>query len=460
MHSDERGLALTTESAAAAEHFNASVNQYLEYRSAAMGTLKQALEEDPAFVMGHCLRGYLFMLFSSNSVLGKVEQSLQAAEAGLGHVTWREKAHVGALSAWSAGDMAKSNAIWEEILVEHPLDVLALRLQHFNAFWMGRSQLLRDAVAGVFGAWDDGIPGYGSVLGMYAFGLEECGDYGRAEELGRRAVDLNGDDLWAVHAVAHVLEMQGRAEEGAAWLSRPADIWDDRNPFKGHLWWHAAMFALALGDYDRVLALYDRSVVPEPSDFYLDVQNAASMLARLDILGVDVGDRWKDLADMVESRLGDHTLAFTEMHYMMALVRDGRIETAERLLESLRRFAKTPDNFSAATMIPVAVPLCEAILAYGRGTYDKAIELMLPIRDDYARVGGSHAQRDIFAQFLIEAAIKGGRPKLARALLSERVGLYPRSRAAWTRYAETLDGLGDGKEADTARQRAADLAAA
>ena len=460
MYTDDRGLALTTESADAATAFNATIDQYLEYRSLAMKTLAAALEADPAFVMGHCLKGYLFMLFGSNQVMGKVADALAAAAADAAQATPREQAHVEALRAWSTGDLVRTDAIWDEILVDNPLDILALRLQHFNTFWMGRSLSLRDGVARVIHAWDDSMPGYGSILGMYSFGLEESGEYARAEELGRRAVEINGDDLWAIHAVAHVLEMQGRAADGREWLSQKADAWDDRNPFKGHVWWHTAMFALAQGDYDQVLEIYDHGVASDPSDFYLDVQNAASMLARLDLLGVDVGKRWHSIADIAEQRTGDHMIAFTEMHYMMALVHEGRLEAAQKLLDSLRAFAETPNNFTAAAMKDVGNQTCEAILAYGKEKYAQAIDLMLPIRTSYARVGASHAQRDIFAQFLIDAALKDGQLKLARTLLSERVELFPQNAVAWSSYADALAGLGDTAAADAARTRAAQMLAA
>ena len=453
MYTDARGLALTTESADAATRFDRAISDYLEYRAGAMASLKSCLEADPGFVMAHVLQGYLMMLFGSNAMNGKVAASIAAAEAGAKNATDRERAHIEALRAWLSGNLVKSNGIWDRILFEHPTDILALRLQHFNAFWMGRNQLLRDGIARVRPAWGPDTPGYGAVLGMYAFGLEECGDYAQAEAFGREAVERNPDDLWAIHAVAHVLEMQGRADDGLTWLSQPANAWDDRNPFKGHVWWHTAMFALAKGEYDRVLDLYDRSIVPDPSDFYLDVQNAASMLARLDFLGVDTGDRWTVLADMAEGRIGDHTLAFTEMHNMMVLAREGRTEQAEKLLASLRKFAKTPDHFAASTMTPIAIPLCEAILAYGRGDYARVIDIMLPIRYDYACVGGSHAQRDIFAQYLIEAATRDKQLPLARALLAERVALYPSNRDAWRRYADTLDALGDPSAAEAARRK-------
>ena len=294
---------------------------------------------------------------------------------------------------------------------------------------------------------------------MYSFGLNECAEYERAEGLGRRAVEMHPDDLWAVHAVAHILEMQGRLAEGKAWLDYPDDAFDDRTPFRGHIWWHRAMYSLEAGDYDEVLALYDRVVQPDPSDFYLDVQNTASMLARLEYLGVDVGDRWQELADIAERQTGDHTLAFTEMHYMLALAATGRDAAAEKLLTSLRDFAATPHNDAAAATNTVVLPVCEAALARVRGEHGRAVSLLLPLRYDLARTGGSHAQRDVFAQLLIEAAIGDGQLKLARALLSERVNGRPNSRGTWLKYAGVLADLGDAAGAETARARAAAVTA-
>ncbi len=454
MYADERGLALTTDSAAAAEGFDETMAQYLDYRAGVGDAVKRMLEADPGFVMGQCFKGYLFNLFGTTAVRPKIEESLAAAEAGVGKVTSREAAHVAALGAWSRGDLAAACAVWDEILREHPHDLLALRLQHYNAFWMGRAGDLRDGVARVIDRWDESVPGYGGVQGMYAFGLEECGEYARAEEFGRRAVEANPDDLWAIHAVAHVLEMQGRVREGMDWLDYPADAWEDRNPFRGHLWWHRTMYSVETGDYGSALALFDRSVTPEAWDFYLDVQNGASMLLRLDLLGVDVGGRWKPMADAMEAHVDDHVLAFTDTHTMMALAADRRFDAAEKLLASLRAFAGTPDNFAAATMESVAIPICQALLDFARDDHDAVVDGLLPLRYDLACLGGSHAQRDIFAQVLIESAIRNKRLALARALLAERVAERPNSRGNWLKYAETLEALGDSERATAARERA------
>ena len=459
MYADQRGLDLTTDVEAAARGFDATLDQFLEFRLGAGQQLKETLAADPDFGMAHCLRGYLFMLFGTNATAEAVRESLQAAEARKGSLTRREQAHIAALGAWSAGDVARACDIWDEILVEHPTDLLALKLQHQNIFWMGRNYAMRSAVARVLDAWDENLPGYGNVLGMYAFALEECGDYAAAEPNGRRAVELSPEDLWAVHAVTHVLEMQGRAREGSAWLDYPADAWDDRNPFKGHLWWHLTLFDLAQGEIDKVLARFDDAVYAEKNNFYSQIFNASSLLYRLEFLGVDVGDRWRELADQCETRLDDHVMVFTDIHVMMALAADGRHDAAGKMLASLRDYAKRPDDFAAGTMAPVTIPVCEAILAFAEGEYEKTVELLLPIRAELPCIGGSHAQRDLFAQFLIEAAVKCGRLPLARALLSERTNLRPHDRYGWAKYAGVLDGLGDAIAAEAARGIEAQLAA-
>jgi tetratricopeptide (TPR) repeat protein len=188
---------------------------------------------------------------------------------------------------------------------------------------------LPELVEFVLGRIDEATPGYAFVLGMLAFGLEENGDYARAERFGREAVERNADDLWALHSVAHVLEMQCRHAEGEKLLDQPYGAWSDRNPFKDHVWWHAALFALELGGHERVLDIYDREVRAEESGFYLDVQNAASLLKRLELAGVDVGERWEALAELAESRIGDHVIPFTDAHFMLALVGGGRLEAAQ-----------------------------------------------------------------------------------------------------------------------------------
>ncbi|WP_419899136.1 tetratricopeptide repeat protein [Roseomonas sp. USHLN139] len=434
MMRDPQGYPLSTDSAAAAALYGQAQRALLEYRLDTMATIKAAVAADPDFALAHCLRGCQFMMYGSFSVLPQAKSALAAAEALAARATPRERQHIAALRHWSEGRVGAAITTWEALLAEHPRDIVALRLHHFNCFWSGRQHALRGGPAALLEAWSEDLPGYGNVLGMLAFGHEECGQYREAERLGRLAVERNPDDLWAIHAVAHVLEMEDRQNEGIAWLSRPVEAWSDRNPFKGHLWWHLALFHLEKEEHEQVLALYDRSVQNDGSTFYLDIQNAASLLARLALRGVDVGTRWEALADFAEKSIGDHALIFTDLHYMMALARTGRFAAAERLLRSMEEYAAAGTADAAPVARGLGLPLCRGILAYEQGDYAAAIGHLAPLHNDDAPIGASHAQRDIVDQYLIEATIRARRLGQARMLLAERSRLRPRNQAAAARH--------------------------
>jgi len=453
LQTDLRGLSLSTDSAAAAAAFDATVQDFLEYRLSAADRLGECLAADPEFAFGHCLKGYFFSLFFSNAVAGEIAGALAEAERRAATASPREQRHIAALKAWQAGALEQACAIWDDILIAHPTDLLALRLQHGIQFWSGQAQAMRAAAAGVHEAWDPGLPGFGNVLGMYCFALEECGDYAAAEPKGREAVARNGDDLWAVHAVAHVLEMQERHAEGVEWLTRPLDHWEGRNPFKGHLWWHLAMYHCERREFDRVLELYDRAFYAVPSDVYSDIFNASSMLWRLEFQGVDVGPRWQALGEQAAKWIGNHVLGFNDVHNMMSLAGARRFDEAERLLAGLEANAARRHNDQALLGGRVGVPLARALLAFAKGDYEAAIESLRRLRPRIVEIGGSWAQRDVFNQFLIEAALRAERLDLARALLAERVQQRPRSASSRASHARVLERL--GQSAAAARVRAA-----
>jgi tetratricopeptide (TPR) repeat protein len=457
---DAFGLDISTDSTQALAAWDAAVRSFLEFRLDAIDHGKAMLEADPECAMSHCLRGILLTGLQSDFLAGKIGGAVAEAEARAQSATPRERLMIEALRAIHAGDQPRAILVWDRILVDHPHDLFALRLQHNATFWLGRNHAMRDAIARAFPAWDESRPGYGFVLGMYCFALEESGDYARAEPYGRRAVEMNEDDVWSIHAVTHVLEMQGRLREGSQWLSRPPDIWDDRNPMREHLWWHLAMFEIERGRIDEVLDLYDGRLRAKPTDFYLDIQNCASMLWRLECRDVDVGGRWEELADACAGKIEDHALAFTEPHHVMALGRAGRFEDVDRGLESLERCASERSSWAASIARRLTIPLCRAVAAYCRGDCDEATELLLPIRADYPLMGASHAQRDVFAQLLNEAALRGRRFRLARGLLAERVELRPNSADSWSKYADALSGCGEEEVSTRARARSDECRAA
>jgi len=328
MTQDAYGLDLTTVSDDAAASWNAAFAASLEHRLVAAEHVKVALGADPDFVMGLCMRASMMLQIGSNGVYPKIAETLAKAKIHENGVTPRERMHVAALELWLAGNLSKATSLWQEILDQWPTDMMALKLHHNGSFWTGNRQGLASAPAAALKTFGDDAPVSGFIMGMAAFGLEENGDYERAEKYGREAVERNENDLWSLHAVAHILEMQCRQDEGRSLLNQPAGTWTDRSPFKDHLWWHSALFALEQGDIPRVLELYDAEVRVDETGFYLDVQNAASLLMRLELIGVDVGERWEELADLAQVRTGDHVMPFTDAHFMLALTGAGSLEAA------------------------------------------------------------------------------------------------------------------------------------
>src|ERR1043166_1840399 len=429
MSHDLHGLPITTSPEAGAA-FDQTVLGYLKYKVDASEHLKRTLAADPEFALAHCLKGYFAMLLYNQASVPRAMEAARVAHAHSAHATQRERAHVDALDAWIAGDLDRMVAIWEQILAEHPTDVLALRLAHFNNFWLGRPQEMAASVERMLPKWGRELPGYGTLLAFRAFALEECGDFAGAEPAGRAAVEIDPADVWGTHAVAHIMEMQGRHQEGIAWLDRLERHWVGGNNLLHHLWWHRALFHLERGEHAEVLALYDREsrdlaspVTQAQPDLYIDVQNAASMLFRAERRGVDVGERWNEIADKAEARIGDCLSGFTLPHWMMALAATGRDAAAARMLDGMRAFANK--GTTMATIVgEISVPICKAVLAHRRGASAQAVALMRPVLADMHRLGGSHAPPGGLGAIFLDAAIKADSPDDVRLLLA-RVARHP-----------------------------------
>ena len=457
---DQRGLKLSGATAAQAAAFDAVVRYYFEHRLSAYPELKALCAEAPDFAFAHLFKGFLLLSMGTRDTVPAARACHAHVRERADHLTARELCHLRALDAWARGDSLEACRCWDEALRAEPLDLPALRLQHFALFWLGDAARMRAVLARVLPAWGRDLPGYANVLGMHAFALNETGDFAAAEQAGRAAVERDPEDLWALHALAHVFEMQGRLTEGSAWLDAPLDRWADRNPFAGHLWWHAAMFAWEKGEFERELALYDDAVRPAESTFYLDIQNSASLLARLEFAGIEVGGRWEELADAAQERLGDHVLLFTEPHCAMAFGRSGRAEQAARHLASLREFARESEVSGARWIAPLVAPLCEAIGDFYDGDFAAATARFTALRGRYPALGGSHAQRDVFECYRIDAAARSGDLAQARAWLSERVAARANSYVSWQKYADVCAALGDDRAAQEARRQCARIAAA
>jgi tetratricopeptide (TPR) repeat protein len=455
---DCRDVPVSTNNRASLDGFERALKLLNGYFLDPLQAIDKVLAEDPDFVLGHCFRASLMMVSTERGAEAELRSSIAAAEQRLDRTNERECGHVGALRAWLDGDFQRAADLYGRLLVHYPRDLFALQIAHQCDFFLGQSMMLRDRVARVLPYWNKDVPGYGYVLGMYAFGLEEMNDYRRAEDMGCRALNIEPRDPWAVHAVAHVMEMEGRVADGIAFLTQHRDDWSKDNMFAFHNWWHLGLYHLDLGQSDRVLELYDTAIRPRPSSVALEMIDASAMLWRLRLRDIDVGARWKELAASWAPSVEDAYYAFNDAHAMMAYVGDGRMGEATRVIAALEHRA-TGSGTNAMMTRDVGLPLCRGIKAFGDGRYSEAVERLLPLRPLAHRFGGSHAQRDVISLTLIEAAIRDGQAKLARALAAERTALKPSSPSNWHLAARALVAAGESEQAAQARKKARVLAA-
>jgi tetratricopeptide (TPR) repeat protein len=446
---DCRDLAVSTRNRVSLDRYEAALHLLHGYYGDPLAAIDRALEEDPEFVLGHCFRAALMVMSTDKGAEPMLQKSVRAAQGLFHRANDRERMHIGAAEAWLNGNFERAVRLYGDIVLEYPRDALALQVAHVGDFFLGQTSMLRDRVAQVLPLWDEGVPGYGFVLGMHAFGLEETALYAKAEAAGRKALALNPRDPWAVHAVAHVMEMQGRFDEGIEWLNSRSADWATDNGLAYHNWWHLALFHMDRGEEARAVDLYDTAVRRPDSGVVLEMIDASALLWRLHLRGTALGNRWNGIADAWEPRIEEGYYAFNDAHAMMAFVGAGRGQSAKRLLETLQKRAGAGGTNGRMTW-EVGLPLCRALFAFGEGDYGTTVELLQPLRLVASRFGGSHAQRDIIHLTLIEAALRGGRLALARALLAERTSLKPESPFNWASTVRALRMLGDQDGAEDA----------
>jgi tetratricopeptide (TPR) repeat protein len=411
---DARGLALTGIDAKAAETFESLINDSYYYRVGVQDRLDDFLLEEPAFGLGHVFKGYSLMTEGLSTSHAAAVTRLQIAQEL--PATPRERLHQEALRAWIVQDSRARGLAWEQILASWPLDLLAFRQHTGTLFWMGNKRHQAHIAASVASHWDAEVPGYPHFLSAYSFAMEEIGHYVEAERAGRRALERQPQDLWALHALAHVLEMQGRKQEGVSLLEQSAEFLNDYNLFRGHLWWHLAIFKYSARAYDEVLELLDREIYPKTSSFYLDIQNGASLLVRLELQGVSVGaERWERLAQGSLQTATQNTIWFTTVHHVLALLRTGRDSAVRQTLA----YANAQGE-SGSEQALLAARISEAVVAYAQGQSQLALDSFLSLRQEFGLLGASHVQQDLYQQMMISAAMQLGDWPRIRQLLKER----------------------------------------
>jgi tetratricopeptide (TPR) repeat protein len=380
--------------------------------------LNRVLSAAPDFALGQAIRGVSCLLLGRAEMVAIARDAYAAALTGA-PATMREIAFVHALGDWLEGRPTRAAARIEVVLSLNPRDALAMKMIQAIHFVMGRPKAMRASVEGVIGAWSD-HPARGYILGCHAFTLEETGEFALAERTGRKGVELAPDDAWGLHAVAHVFDTTGRAKDGLDWLTGREASWAHCNNFRFHVWWHRALMHLDLGQYDTALALYDADIRAEKTDDYRDISNGASLLARLELEGVNVGNRWEELANLSEIRASDGCLAFADLHYMLALCGGERDRAAAGLIARMQS-TRPAGNEAQRIIAHPGLHVAQGLQAFAAGEYSVAWMHLRAGRSDLQQIGGSHAQRDVFDRITIEAALRGGYTDAACALLQDRM---------------------------------------
>jgi hypothetical protein len=421
---DARGNPCSSTSAEAREAVERALWRMMSFYDTPLADLDAAIAADPTWVLPHVMKAGFLLSLTEPALLEEVAAHLARARALADAASARERAHLEAVQQVSEGRWHAACRTWDDLLVELPRDALALQWAQLWDFYRGDANSLRQRPARALPEWDEGDPLYPCVLALYAFGLEECNLYPQAEDVGRRALALDPRVPWAVHAVAHVMEMQGRFEEGSGWLRQHQPHWADGNGFAGHLWWHKGLFRLEALDTAGVLRLVDNHLSGAALQVTLQRVDAAAMLWRLHLLGADVSALGRALLDGWDlSAASAGYYAFNDLHAVLAMLGAGDIARAETHVARCAERALSPEDARRANHLmarEVGLPLMRGLLAFARGDAASACELMHPARVLAQRFGGSHAQRDLIDQTLIAAAARGGSRALGRALLNER----------------------------------------
>ena len=437
---DARGEIVSSVDPSALALYEKALRQYQSYIGDAVATIEEALACDPDFVLGHVLRATVLATFTERRFIEMARVSVVSAEARLPYANARERRLVCAARHLVDGEWGEACRAFDDVLVDHPRDAFAIQSAHLMDFYRGDALNLRNRITRVLPHWSPSLPGYSFILGMHAFGLEECNQYAQAEATARRALEIEPRDAWAVHAGAHVMEMEGRIDEGIAWLSSREGEWAPDNGLAFHNYWHLALFYLDQQRHADALDVYDRQLHAAPPDAALQLLDATALLWRLRLEGVDVGRRADALAQNWAARLDVERgfYAFNDMHAMMAFAMAGWDRESTRLVADLQWAAMNGTGSNAAMARDVGLPVARAIRAFGLQRYDDAIDLLAPVRDVAARFGGSHAQRDVLTLTLIEAAIRSDRMTLARHYLAERTVSRPGNEWGLRLQARTL----------------------
>jgi len=418
---DYQGLKVTTDSPETIAAINRYIDQALAYGKDAIAIFK-GIKADPECAIANAYAAAFYLSHECAQSRLLAVPYLAAAIHHADKATEREQLFVAAVEAWAVGAINRAIAYTEEITDKYPRDLIAVQLGQYHYFYQGNKEGLLNIAEKVLPVSFENH----YLHGMIAFGLEQCHRLNEAEAVGRMAVQMNRNDAWAQHAVAHVMETQGRTNEGIAWMESHSDTWENCNTMLyTHNWWHVALYYLEKEDIQKVLEIYDthlwgRAWKESPKDQV----GTISLLLRLELRRVDVGNRWKELVPYLTPRIHEHSLAFNDLHYIYALARAGQADLLNEMLISMQAYANAANALIKQTWSEVAVPTARGLAAHAQGEWENAIAQLGSTLSRLHTIGGSHAQRDLFEQVYLDAWLRVGENHQALRLLEKRLAAH------------------------------------
>ncbi|MBD2535885.1 tetratricopeptide repeat protein [Nostoc flagelliforme FACHB-838] len=403
MLKDAQGLVVTTDSANAKAAINRFIDQMLGYGKDAETAVLQAIAADPTCALAHAYAAAYYLTQENRKAWQVALPHLQNAQQYSTKVTAREKLYVQAILAWANQEIDVAIATHEEIANQFPRDLISVQQGQYHYFYTGNKEKLLEIAQKVLPS----NPQQHYLYGMVAFGLEQCHQLKAAEKIARQAIALNRYDPWAHHAIAHVMETQGRVEEGIAWMESFADTWENCNSMLyTHNWWHIALYYLQLENYQKVLKLYDTHIWERANkQSPKDQVGAISLLLRLELRGVDVENRWQNISPYLYSRIDEHALPFQDLHYVYALAKAGHHDWVNQMLQSMQYHTLSINPFLRRSWVEVAIPAARGMVAHAKGDFNTTVAELKPVLPRLHEIGGSHAQRVLFGQVYQDAVL-------------------------------------------------------
>jgi hypothetical protein len=402
--------------------------------------------------MGHVLKNGISLIGSSakQSIFDEpIKDMIQISNKYSNILTEREKNHVEAIKYLHFGDLDKACNLWENILIENPTDMVAIKFAHDIYFYLGHHMEMRDSISRVLPKWKSHLPYYSYLYGLQSFGFIQTNFSKLAKQAALKSLEMNKNDGWATHTLCHYYEYENEYNDGIQFLRNTEKDWSICDFIATHNYWHLSLYHIDKGEHEAALDLFDQNISTSLSlDRTLDMVDLISFLFRLKLDGcqVDLKEKWLALKDVYISRLNDHGYIFNDAHIVIMLSSLNDSENLEKFYKSLDDYLNYDtrkdlnenclnndlNNLSYLKKVnkKLAKKIFDSICLFNNGEYSKVVENLYPVRYDLIQIGGSNAQRDLFHQMITQAALRSDNiyhNKLGLALLNERIAIKPHS---------------------------------